>query len=230
MQKLQHYHSPALTLRGLRFLLIRLGARPQTQELVPEVRAAREALQKAADAYDEARERRIAATAEIIHLDAEQDAHVMNLSRAVLMMTDGNRDDARYKKLFPEAPSTLTAPIAGDKQTRFVSALIGILRDDAAYDGLNAHADILEADAKTLADALEAREALYLPESKAQAEMRVALDKAKRLYNLTHPRLQLIFPEQKSLVESHFIPTKGRGIGDSVEDSDTPDESETTDA
>jgi hypothetical protein len=205
MQKLTERHSATITAQALRYLSIRLKSRPETQSLISEIETVRSALATAEEAYSQAKEERMAATAEINYLDGQLDQTVMALAREVGVMTRNKTQDPRYMKLFPTAPSALIRPIAGESQERFVRSLINRLQEDADYAGLKPYAETMEKQQQLLNQAGQRREQLYQPEVKAQTDQRIVLDQARRLYQNIYHRLQLLFPTDAALVESFFM-------------------------
>lgn len=205
MQRLTEEHSYAKTIRALRHHAIRLQSHPETRPLAEECVVARRNLQNKGDVYEEAREARVAKTSQIVYLDGEVDAEMMNLSRGVLAETKGNRDAPHYRQLFPIAPSTAMASTNSEAQQRFVRTVIQRLREEAEYEALCHHADTLEKLQEELDTAEQERNDLYIKESKAGTDLRIFLDKVQRDYNLSYPRLQLLFPDKSRFVESFFL-------------------------
>lgn len=221
MRKLNDEITVGPTLRALRFAAIRLRSRPTTAALAGEVKAARQELTQEYDAFLEAREERIAATAEVTYLDEKLDLDVSRTSREALTLADGKTTDPRYRAAFPTAPSPIMAEMATRPQERYVRGIIDALKNEPGLQGLIAHATTLEADLDLLNKALAQREDLYVPESRAQGRYQAALDKAKRVYNLLYPRLQLLFPDDPTLVESFFATLKS-GKSEKTDDAEDP--------
>ncbi len=205
MEKLREQHGFGAVDRALRFASIRLHSRPQTADLATSVDAERTAIREREDAWLEARERRIAASAEVEYLDGKLDDGIMDLSRQALVEVKGDRDDPRYRRLFAEAPSAGLAPVAGTDEAHFVRAVLAQLSSDSPpFPDLKGGAPDLQSTLTALQDAENRREDLYVPESTARTDLDVALDHARRVYNLLYPRLQLLFPDDPGLVESFF--------------------------
>jgi len=210
MQRLTDNRGVGETLTALRHLTIRLTSRDQTRPLATEITAARDALNAANGAWEEARAQRVAATAEIEYRDELLDAAAMQLSRTALALVEGDTTDPRYRTLFPIAPSTAMRPVADDAQTRFVTALLARLEADEAFVDLAIHAPTIRQRAEAVANAINGREALYVAEATASTARAITADAARRAYNLMYPRLQLMFPGDERLVESFFV-RRGRG-------------------
>ncbi|MFH1149823.1 MAG: hypothetical protein V1748_05065 [Actinomycetota bacterium] len=191
--------------RNLRFVSLRLRSRPETTELARDLDEARVGIQAVTELYAQALEVRVAATAEIEYLDYCLDQAVMNLAREIAVMTKGRPEDPRHTKLFPSAPSELIRPIANEVQGRFVRSLVSRLREDKDYGHLLQHAETIEQAQLGLDSALERRKSLYEPELKAQTDRRIAMDRARALYNTLYHRLTLLYPEHPTLVRSFFL-------------------------
>lgn len=220
MQKLGDSHSVGLTRRALRFTNVRLRSRPETAGLAADIKQERAALLEAYEAYLDAREERVAGSAEVAYLDGRVDGEVMDVSRGLLVITRGRTDTPLYRALFPTAPSEAVRGTADDPQTRLVRGVIEELRSNADLKSLIHHADALEKLQGDLDAAKQRREDLYVPEGRAFARYQVALDHARRTYNLLHPRLQLMFPDDPLLVESFFKTQTASARDD--DDEETP--------
>ena len=208
MEKLREDDGFGAVDRALRFASIRLHSRPQTADLATSVDTERTAIRAREDAWLEARERRIAASAEVAYLDGKLDGGIMGLSRQALVEVKGDRGDPRYRRLFAEAPSAGLAPVAGTGQAHFVAGVLAQLtRDPSPFPDLTGGAPDLQSMVTALQDAEKRRDDLYVPESTARTDLDVALDHARRVYNLLHARLQLLFPDDPGLVESFFAST-----------------------
>jgi len=204
MEKLREDHGFSTVDRALRFLSIRLGSRPETAEMVKELDAVRDDLHSKDNAWKNAREQRIAATAETEFLDDLLDESVMSLSREVLVLTKNDRNSPVYKKLFPMAPSSAMDPVTADEQSVYVKGIVSRLKEDGDYEKLAHYADSIDGHFNVLSSAIKKRDELYMPESRASTDRNIALDKARRVYNLMYPRLQIALPEHPELVETFF--------------------------
>ena len=87
-------HGAGVTRRAMLFLEHRLATRPQTAGLASEVKGARLSLQARSEAWEGAREARLGASAEVAFLDGELDARMSRLSRAALVLVDGDGGQA----------------------------------------------------------------------------------------------------------------------------------------
>jgi hypothetical protein len=228
MQKLSERHGVMHGIRAFRYLSIRLRSRPETQAIAAEVDAERAVMVKTEEAYAQALEERVAATAEVEYLDGCVDATVMDLAREIALMTRGRQDDPRYRKLFPSAPSALVRPIAGEAQERFVRSLVTRLREDKEYAPLTRYAEQLEQHQAALNEAIARRAERYQPETSTLTDRRVAMDHARRVYRSIYHRLQLLYPGDPALVESFFLAlrTPSRGVTEEPESPTTPEVTE----
>ena len=164
----------------------------------------RASLRALRDAWEDARDERVAATAEIQYRDAVLDDAVMSLARQVNALVDGKTDDARYRALFPSAPSAQMRPIGGSAQRAYVRALLKTLaeRDDLASLAPQRKAIAKAQDA--LDDATATRDDLQVAEDRAATALQIALTEARDAYNQAWHRLNVEFPKDKALVESFF--------------------------
>lgn len=211
MEKLRSSHGYSTIDRALRFLSIRLRSRPETAALAPEIDAERTRVRLVEDRWLEARELRVAATAELEFLDAELDRAVADLARHALVTVQGRRNDDRYRQLFAMAPSQGTGPIGGGAQERYVRALLSLLTNEAGpFPTLREHAKPIEDALAALKTAEERRDELYVPEQTAEGERAVALDRARRAYNTMYPRLRVLFAENDALAESYFATLRSK--------------------
>ena len=203
MQRLLDRHRFNDVDRALRFLALRLGSRPESASLTEDVTQARAEVRETEERYQDALMARVAATAEIRYLDGLLDEAVMDLSRQALVLTGGRRDDARYMKLFVSSPSDGMRSIAGDSQDQFVRNILLRLREDVDFEPLRPHAETLATRQAALQASVEKRRALSVPEAAADADRRIALENARRLYNRAEAQLRLRFDDE-GLVESYF--------------------------
>ena len=204
MEKLKERHGADTHRRALGVLWIQLMARKQTEPLGVEVKAERERIAAAGEVYEEAVMRRMAATAVISYADSLLDAEVRRMALAALAFVEGDRGHSTYANLFNTTPGDAMRPIASSEQTAYVRRLISILELGGDYASLARFiAPLTDAQAEVEA-AVAAREARYIEESRAQTQLAMVCEDARRLYNGFHPRLTIMFPEQDRLVESFF--------------------------
>ena len=204
MQRLTENTSAAVALQALRYLTVALRKHPDTADLAPEISAARDTLVSAVDAADLALTERKVATGQVQYADAQLDAAVMSLSRALLDQVEGKRDDPRFTRLFPTAPTDAMKPVASEKQATFVRVLLDTLREDDTYASHTDRADRIEAASAALTAAQAERTERQVAVDKANRAQRGTQTEAQAVYNKMHPRLQLTFDNQ-ALVESFFM-------------------------
>jgi hypothetical protein len=203
MQKLSEAHGQGVTRRAMLFLEHRLASRPQTAGMAGEVRAGRESLQRRTEAWEGAREARLGASAEVAFLDGELDGRMSRLSRAALVLVDGNREDARYRRLFPVGLTEAVRPVGGEEQAGAVERALSALSDAATYGGLSEHGAALSEGLAALRGAEQRRRGLMQAEGEARTELVLAKEDAQRLYNRMYHRLFEVLGEER-LVESFF--------------------------
>ena len=211
MQTLTDRHRLPATARALRFLSIRLRTREEAAPLLAAVNDLRTRLQDADEAWQQAREERVAASAELAYCDSLLDAAVLDLSRELNVLTKGRKDDPRRKRLFPMAPSVAVRDVASQAQDILVQTIITTLRSDAAFQTLIGYADRLEPLLKAVEEARDIRQKLYVPEGQAFGVRQQTLDESHRVYNLMHHRLTLLYTDDPALVESFFATLNERG-------------------
>jgi len=209
LQTLTQRHGTPTVLAALRHLSIRLRAAPDTASTAPPIDAARATLTEAEEAWLDARERRVALSAEIEWLSGRLDAAVAALARDAIVLVAGNRGDVRYRRLFPVAPSQLRAANGDDGARRYVRAVLGVVREDRELTALVAHADPMQAALDVLEGALAHRDEARVIELRASTERGAALDAARRAYNQTSPMLELLLPDDPGRVESCFKDLNG---------------------
>jgi len=220
MQQIHENASAATVDAALRFLRIRLGSRPDTNDLARPVEDARKRVVATDEVWGETRDARRAATAGVQYVDEQLDNEVMALSREALVLTHGNRDDPRYKKLFPIAPSKAMAEVGGDAQARFVKQILTRLVEDADLAELRGKEKTIAARLAELEQAVKQRNDLYVPEASAQSDRRRAIEDARQLYKTTYLQLRLLLADD-ALVESFFQRT---GSTRAVSDDDVASE------
>lgn len=205
MQNLRPEHSFELHVRALRFHNIRLSSRPDTRPYGEEIGALRELLKQKGEAYDQALEERIAANTEVDYRDGVLDESVYHFGRDLLAMVGGDRQDPRFKKVFPVSPAVMMKPVATQEQNRAVVVLLERLQEDEDLEPLRMHYETIFGALEDLKAAMEARDAKYIVESKAHTDRQQCLDTCRRAYRLQYPKLQLLFPDKPKLVESFFL-------------------------
>lgn len=205
MQKLKNTHSCNHILKVLRFFIARLQGHSGLPEMAEQINQVKTNLQELQENWLQAVEERVASTAYITYLDQVVDGHVMDLTRRVLSKTKNNRADPHFIILFPIAASAGMAPVASVSQNRYVKSILQILHNDPEYAEYSESKELIGNAQKELKENLKHREELYIIESQANTKRRIAMSEACREYNVTYPRLRLLFPDNPKLVESFFI-------------------------
>jgi hypothetical protein len=204
MQSLQDFHGLPTVKRSLRYLAVALASNPDTADLAQQIRDERARLQAAEEKHDTAYESWLCAAAVVRYLDKKLDKTVLALSRDTFALVNGNRRDPRYQKLFLKPPTTAMKGIADDPQEMYVRAIISTIEKDDDFTTLRTRLPRIVAELGELKTAVESRNQKRIEETTSLQELRLALEHARRTYNLMHPRLQLIFPDDPDLVETFF--------------------------
>jgi hypothetical protein len=208
MRRLDDRHDLAATDRALRYLSERLRTRGITRPFIQPIEAVRQRAHAAHDTWLTANIARVAAAAEIEYCDDIVDAHVLQLAEEIQGFLGCTREDERFQALFPVAPAIAMANLAGDEQMAFVDALIARLKAHADLSrAFSDHLKIISADQHALEAALERRMELHTEEASARTNRSMALESARRMYNITHARLQLAICDDSDLLDSFFLPT-----------------------
>lgn len=201
METLKDKHGFGTVDRALRYLRIRAASRPQSRPLEIELNEIRSRLQAHQTTWEEAREERVAATAELEVSDSELDEAVSRLAKALL--SEMRADDPRYQNLFTLAPSQAMKELASASQNRYVRSLLTVLAGPD-YAGVKSQAETIARLQGRVEEVEALRETFYQAESLAEVKRKATLAEAKRFYNQAFPRLMLLFPGQRRLVESYF--------------------------
>ena len=172
--------------------------------MVADINAIRGDLNLRNDDWEQISAERIAATQETCYLENKLVKCISNLIKDALELVENNRSDERFKTLFSRPPGTSMRPTVNDEQEIYTRGIIQKLIEEPSLDALRAHAEAIKTHLDALNDAMERRDELYLPESKAFLERNITLDRARRVYNTTYPRLRLIYPKNEELVETFF--------------------------
>ena len=223
MEKLREDHGYITVRRGMRFLSIRLHSRPLSAGLAADIDKERDALNERNEAYENAFEERVAASAEIGFLDGMLGSTVSDLARDVNALVKGRTDDPRYLRIFIGTPSERMKPVGGPEQDRFVQNILDVLAKDSDFASLHAHVPLITDWQQQLTDAVKRRETLQLAEDRARQELDIAIARARKVYNLMEHRLALIFPDSEPLVASFFRATRAAGAVEATpEENATP--------
>jgi len=219
----ENQHGAAATERALRFCGIRLGPFEAAASARARIKAHRVALRDRREEYAEALEQRIAATVEIEYRDKKVDRRVIALAgvmRPTLSTSEAGR--AALKAALPSAPSDALKGVNDPSQSRFVENLCQQLQANVALAAWKDEAAALRGLVADTDEGVTAREALYVSEGQARTQLRLAIARAQRDYNLAFAELTLAFPDDDDLVESFFW--RATRSSDAAETPPPPDE------
>lgn len=206
MMTLRPDAGPALVRKHLRFLRRRLTGRPEAEPLRNDITEALTALQLAIDADEDAADEAACATAELEVRDALLDAAVAALVREVLYRVGNDRGDPRFVAAFPSAPSGAMAEMASDAQSIYVRAALTALRQARGLPDLSAPIAEVEAALATLEASKLSRQTAQTASSVSAAALQVAVRAAHDTHNGALARLGVLYPRQKALIRSLFLP------------------------
>lgn len=204
MTKLNENSSTEALTTAAELHIARLSSHPKTSALAPPVQAQLEAVTVADQDHHKKMLARMLLTGQLTYADSVLDDAVMSASNKVFGLVERDRDDLRYRALFPVAPSVGVNEMATAAQDRFVANIIHQLRTNPDLASLIALADPIEAAQAELAALREQRDDAYGVEGIAFTALRIARIKLIDLLSSNRPRLQLIFPKKKRIVASFF--------------------------
>ena len=204
MEKLRDDHSFPVVKRAVRYCALRLTSRPELAEGAAAMATCRATLRRCEDAYDDALDAKVAATAEVTYRDGRLDRAVAALARDVNAVVDGRTDDPRYQRIFLVSPSEGMRPRGGPEQDRFVQNVLATLEKDDDFADLRKHAVPIGACQRELDEAVARRAGLELAEKRAGRELDIAAAEARDTYNQMAHRVALVYPKDAALVDSFF--------------------------
>ena len=204
MEKLRDDHFFPTVKQAVRYCALRLTSRPELAESAATMATCRATLRRSEDAYDDALDAKVAATAEVNYRDGRLDRAVAALGRDVNALVDGRTDDPRYQRIILMAPSEGMRPRGGPDQDRFVRNLLETLETDDDFADLRKHAPLIGACQHDLDEAVARRATLELAEKRTGRELAIATAAARDTYNETAHRVALVYPKDAALVDSFF--------------------------
>jgi len=204
MERIAEHHGLNTLDHVLRQLEARLPRVPELADHRPLVADRRAGVKTAREAWDEAREARLAASAELLYLDEEVDRALIDAGQTLYLQVGRDRNAPAYRKLFPVSPTQMGADLGSDRQDRWVTGVIDDVRTDGAYAALRPMADALAGHLDRLRAARARREELYVKEAQARAALLTVADDARRFYNGLYHRFMTALPDRPRLVESLF--------------------------
>lgn len=196
-------HVPTILTR-MGVVLLRLGAHPKTQGLVPPVAAAKAALEAADGEWGAAVVAALAASLELDYLDDEVDVAWMDLSRDVKARVSGNRDHATWRGLYGEAPSDTIIGRATDHQTMNVERVIATIEADDTYRDFRPQAQRLAAAQADMQQGQQRYKAAVAKETAAAHKRILAAHDARRAHNRIKAELELLFEDQPRRVKAFW--------------------------
>jgi hypothetical protein len=168
LEHLNERHGPALAQRALHHLELRLRGVPTLSHLAPEIRALRLDLKAKHEAWLEAQDTRVVATSAVRYADDEQDRAVTRLSQGLLLVLDGDRGAARYRRVFPVPPSEVNIGVGTAAQQEAVAQILEAAKGEAGIEPLRLN---LEAAFGALNAALADRVAAARAEASARMDV-----------------------------------------------------------
>lgn len=204
MKKLKEESSTEALTNAARVHIVRLKSNPLTEALAPPAEALLGELKSADAVHAEKQILRMVLTGQLNYCDSVLDDLIMDTSRRLLVLTGGDREDLRYRAAFSSSPTEGTASVAGAEQDKFVRNVVDALRSDSNLASLSTLADPIEAALADVANTRVKRDEAYTAEGIAFNALRLARVRLIDAIHSNHPRLQLIFPKKKRLVESFF--------------------------
>jgi hypothetical protein len=151
--------------------------------------------------------------------DAVEDDAVARVGRHGRTAADGEVESPLYLALFASgAPSAVTKGVATDEQATLVTHLMKTIGTNPLAAPLRPLLPSLEAARAGVESAQADRRDADAAEVTAWNALQIAESAARDAYNGTHPRLMILFPGSRRLVESFFVKAKrkkgGSGNGD----------------
>jgi hypothetical protein len=204
MKKLREDSAPDTVITTAQVHILRLESNPDTTSLAPATKTSLDEFTSAAELHHERRIARMGLTGKLNYADSVADDLVMGASRKVLDLVDGDRESLIYRAAFPVSASEGTAGMATSEQDKFIAGLVHALRTNPDLSSLSALADPIEAAQAEITVIRKARDEAYAAEGIAFNALQIARIRLIDIIHSNHPRLQLIFPKKKRLVESFF--------------------------
>jgi hypothetical protein len=206
LKKLRENISAAALISAAEYHVGRLLVQPKTQGMAPPIQAKLDTLKAADQTHHQKVMARMLLTGQLNFADGELDDLVASLARKALDLVDGDRADLRYLALFPSAPSEGVEGMATDAQDSFVGNIILALRGNAALADLTSHAAPIETALAAVTELRAKRDEAYVAEGHAATILSIARISLIDAIHEDEPRLVLLFPKKKRLVESFFAP------------------------
>ena len=202
MKKLRDDAGTALTLTSARVLYNRSQSRSEAKAVRDDVKAGELLLNTEDAALRAVLDQRIGQSNEVSYRHSELASKLRELNLRVTLKVDRDLTDPRYRAVFVKSPNEALRTMNYDELSRYVH---GVLAQMAAEPSFASVPTTEVADALTQFDGARAtRETLYGQESAARGRVHSARQSLIQIINLAYPRLTVIYPKQKALVESFF--------------------------
>ena len=208
MKKLNDDSSVALTLISARVVKNRTQGRAEAKPVRDDVEAGETLLSAESVTLRGVRDQRIGQTNEVNYRLSELGDKLRELNLRVSLKVDRDHTDPRYVAVFVKTPNEALRTMSHDELSRYTH---GVLAQVAAEPSFASIPTTEVASARATFDGARAtRETLYAQESAARGAVHSARLSLIQIINLAFPRLTVIYPKQKALVESFFYkPAKG---------------------
>ena len=204
MYTMKEASSAELSLILMVFLYLRIAHRPQAADIAVDLKATIDDVKAKAQIVEDKYLARRLTTAELIYLDEELDTALARYVKHLLALLTDGRQDPRYVRMFPVAPSEMTRGMASEGQSHMLEQVLAVHDGDAELAAISAPAEVLRAALAAVNTTRAQRVLDYKAEQAATTELRASLISARGVYNAAHPRLELAFPGRKGLIRSFY--------------------------
>ena len=208
MKRLPEDASNILTLLSARVLKNRTTGRAEARPVRDDVEAGEALLNTELASQRALMDQRIGQTNEVNYRATLLASALRELNLRVTLKVDRDLTDPRYRAVFVKSPNEAIRTMSHEELSRYTH---GVLAQMAAESSFASVPTAEVADALTHFDSARAtRESLYGQESAARGRVHSARQSLIQTLNLAYPRLTVIYPNKKALVESFFYkPAKG---------------------
>lgn len=211
MKKLNDESGVTLTLTSARVLKNRTQGRAEAKAVRDDVEAGEAQLNTESAALRAVLDQRIGQTNEVNYRLSELAGALRELNLRVTLKVDRDLTDPRYVAVFVKTPNEAIRTMSHDELSRYTHGVLAQLAAEPSFASVPT-TEVADALA-SFDDARATRESLYAQESAARGRVHSARLTLIQIINLAHPRLTVIYPKQKALVESFFYkPSKGDNL------------------
>jgi hypothetical protein len=210
-RKLSDNASSTLTLISARVVKNRTKGRAEAKAVRDDVEAGETLLTTDQATLRGLTDQRIGQTNEVNYRLNELANTLRELNLRVTLKVDRDLTDPRYRAVFVKTPNEALRTMSQDELSRYTHGVLAQLAAEPTFASIPTSE---VADALANFDGARAtRETLYGQESAARGAVHSARLSLIQIINLAFPRLTVIYPKQKALVESLFYkPAKGDTI------------------